>query len=64
MDTYIEVLEIILKNNEEFKDIINIILIKIFDTYFLERNIQKYNIDNNFKEYNIYMYNLLEKNIH
>ena len=61
MDTYIEVLKIILKNNEEFKDIINIMLIKIFDTYFLERNIQKYNIDNVFKKYNIYMYNLLEK---
>ena len=50
MDTCIEVLKIILKNNEEFEDIIKIILIKIFDTYFLERNIQKYNIDNVFKK--------------
>ena len=59
MDTHIEVLKIILKNNEEFEDIIKIILIKMFDTYFLERNIilimYKYNVD---------MYNLLEKNIH
>ena len=37
------------------------ILIKIFDTYFLERDIQKYNIDNVFKKYNMNMYNLLEK---
>ena len=63
MDTYIEVLKIILKNNEDFEDIIKIILIKIFDTYFLERNIQKYNIDNVFKKYNIDMYNLLKKKL-
>ena len=59
MDGYIE----ILKNNDEFEDIIKNILIKIFDTYFLERDIQKYNIDNVFKKYNMNMYNLLEKNI-
>ena len=34
MNTFMEVLKIILKNNEEFKDIINIILIKISDSYF------------------------------
>ena len=37
------------------------ILIKIFDIYFLERDIQKYNIDNVFKKYNMNMYNLLKK---
>ena len=33
----------------------------MFDIYFLERHIQKYNIDNVFKTYNMNMYNLLEK---
>ena len=37
------------------------ILIKIFDIYFLERDIQKYNIDNVFKKYNMNIYNSLEK---
>ena len=64
MDTYIKVLKIILKNDEDFEDMIKNILIKIFDIYFLERDIQKYNIDNVFKKYNMNMYNLLEKNIH
>ena len=64
MDTYIEVLKIILKNDEDFEDMIKNILIKIFDTYFLERDILKYNIDNVFKKYNMNIYNLLEKNIH
>ena len=64
MDTYIEVLKIILKNDENFEDMMKNILIKIFDVYFLERDIQKYNIDNVFKKYNMNMYNLLEKNIH
>ena len=61
MDTYIEVLKIILKNDENFEDMIKNILIKIFDAYFLERDIQKYNIDNVFKKYNMNMYNLLKK---
>ena len=61
MHTYIEVLKIILKNDENFEDMIKNILIKIFDIYFLERDIQKYNIDNVFKKYNMNMYNLLEK---
>ena len=64
MHTYIEVLKIISKNDENFEDMIKNILIKIFDTYLLERDIQKYNIDNVFKKYNMNMYNLLEKNIH
>ena len=48
MDTYIEILKTILKNdnNEEFDDIIKNILAKIFDIYYLERDFQKYNIDN------------------
>ena len=49
MDTYIGVLKIILKNDENFEDMIKNILIKIVDVYFLERDIQKYNIDNVFK---------------
>ena len=63
MDTYIEILKIILKNdnNEEFDNIIKNILIKIFDIYYLERDIQKYNIDNIFKKYNVNMYNLLKR---
>ena len=62
MDTYIEILKIILKNfDSECDDIIKIILIKIFDIYYLDRDIQTYNIDNIFKKYNINMYNLLKE---
>ena len=70
MDTYIDILKIISKNdnneefddnNEEFDDIIKNVLIKIFDIYYLDREIQKYNIDNVFKKYNINMYNLLKR---
>ena len=48
---YIDVLRHMLKNFDvnEFNDIIKNILIKIFDIYYLERNIQIYNIDNVFK---------------
>ena len=58
---YIYVLRNILKNinNNEFDDIIKYILIKVFDTYYLERDIQLYNIDNMFKRYNMNMYDLL-----
>ena len=57
---YIDVLRSILKNfnDNQFDDIIKNILIKIFDIYYLERNIQMYNIDNVFKKYNINMYDL------
>ena len=63
MDTYINILKNIIKNdnNEEFDDIIQNVLIKIFDIYYLERDIQKYNIDSVFKEYNMNMYNLLKR---
>ena len=48
---YIDVLRSILKNSNDnrFDDIIKNILIKIFDIYYLERDIQMYNIDNIFK---------------
>ena len=63
MDTYIDILKNILKNdnNEEFDDIIKNVLIEIYDIYYLGREIQKYNIDNVFKKYNINMYNLLKR---
>ena len=62
MDTYIEILKIILKNFDgQCDDIIKNILIKIFDIYYLDRDIQTYNIDNIFKKYNINMYNLLKE---
>ena len=60
---YIDVLRHILKNfdDNEFDHIIKNVLIKIFDIYYLERNIQLYNIDNVFKKYNMNMYNLLSR---
>ena len=61
---YIDVLKNLLKNsnnNEEFNDIIQSALLKMFDIYHLERNLQSYNIDNVFKKYNINIYNLLSK---
>ena len=53
----------ILKNfdDSEFDHIIKNILIKIFDIYYLERDIQPYNTDNVFKKYNMNMYNLLSR---
>ena len=62
MDSYIEILKIISKNfNNQCNEIIKNILIKIFDIYYLDRDIQKYNTDNVFKEYNINMYDLLKR---
>ena len=60
---YIDVLRNVLKNfdDNEFDHIIKNILIKMFDIYYLERDIQLYNIDNVFKEYNMNMYNLLSR---
>ena len=60
---YIDVLRNVLKNfnNTEFDDIIKNILIRLFDIYYLERNIQLYDIDNFFKKYNMNMYNLLSR---
>ena len=61
---YVDVLRNILKNfsdTDEFDDIIKYILIKVVDTYYLERDIQLYNIDNVFKKNNINKSNLLPK---
>ena len=47
---YIDLLRCIFKNlDNEFDHIIKNILAKIFDNYYLERDIQLYNIDNVFK---------------
>ena len=61
---YVDVLRNILKNfsdTDEFDDIIKYILIKVFDTYYLERDIQLYNINNVFKKYNMNMCNYFHK---
>ena len=60
---YIDVLRSILKifYDNQFDDIIKSILIKIFDVYYLERDIQMYNIDNIFIKYSENMYNLLSR---
>ena len=60
---YINILRYILKNfdDNEFDDIIKNILIKIFDIYYLDRDIQLYNVDNVFRKFNINMYNLLPR---
>ena len=59
----IDVLRHVLKNfdDNEFDHIIKDTLIKIFDIYYLERDIQLYNMDSIFKKYNIDMYNLLSR---
>ena len=52
---HIDVLRNILKNfsdTDEFDDIIKYILIKIFDIYYLERDIQLYNINNTSEQKN------------
>ena len=62
-ENYITVLRNILKNfsnSDEFNNVIKDILVKIFDIYYLERDIQLYNIDNVFKKYNSNMYDLLK----
>ena len=62
MDSYIDVLKNLLKNSSDdsqFEDIIKNILIKMLDIYYLERDIQSYNIDSVFKKYSMNMYNLL-----
>ena len=62
MKDYIEILKIMLKNNtNEYDDIIKILLFKIFDAYYSNRDKIEYNIDNLFKKYNMNMYNLLKE---
>ena len=60
---YIDVLRNVLKNfdDNEFDNMIKNILIKIFDIYYLERDVQLYNIDNVFTKYNMNMYNSLSR---
>ena len=61
MNSYIDVLKFMLKNNKnEYDDIIKNILFKIFDDYYSNRDKMEYNIDNVFKKYNMDMYNLLK----
>ena len=50
--TYIDLLRNILKNfdNNEFDDVIENILIKIFDEYYMNRNGKIYCLDNLFKK--------------
>ena len=61
MNSYIDVLKFMLKNNtNEYDDIIKNILFKIFDDYYSNRDKMEYNIDNIFKKYNMNMYNLLK----
>ena len=64
MDSYIEILKNMLKNNIDgfYDDIIKNLLFKIFDDYYSNRDKIKYNIDNVFKKYNINMYNMLKMN--
>ena len=62
-ENYINVLRNILKNfdnSNEFNNTIKNILAKIFDVYYLERDIQLYNLDNVFKKYDSNMYDLLK----
>ena len=64
MNTYIDLLRNIVKNfdnNNEFDDIIKRILSKIFDNYYVNRKKYIYCIDNLYKKYDIYRYNLIKK---
>ena len=51
----------ILKNADEFDDVIIRILPKKFDEYYMKRLEKIYNIDNLFKKYDINRYELLKK---
>ena len=60
---YIDLLRNILKNfdNNEFDSMINKILSKIFDEYYMDRNNKIYCIDNLYKKYYIGRYNRIKK---
>ena len=59
---YVDLLRNILKNfDNEFDDAIKRILIKIFDEYYINRNLKIYNIDNLYKKYNENRYNFIKK---
>ena len=63
MNTYIDLLRNILKNfdNNEFDDIIKIILSKIFDVYYMNRNDKIDCIDNLYKKFYVVRYNFIKK---
>ena len=58
---YINLIRNILIFDKEFNDVIIRILAKIFDDYYMNRFEKVYNIDNLFKEYDLYRYQLLKK---
>ena len=59
---YVNLKRVIFINfDKEFDHITKNILNEIFDIYYLERDVQLYNIDNAFKKCNMDMYNLLSK---
>ena len=59
---YIDLLRNILKNSDlEFDHMILIILLKIFDDYYMNRNDKIYCIDNLYKKYDLHRYELLKK---
>ena len=64
MEKYVEIFKNILKNfndDDDFILIIKILLIKIFDIYYKDRNNFDYNLDNLFKKYNTDLYNILKQ---
>ena len=64
MEKYVEIFKSILKNfndDDDFILIIKILLIKIFDIYYKDRNNSDYNLDNLFKKYNTDLYNILKQ---
>ena len=59
---YINLIRNILMNfDKEFDHMIIIILLKIFDDYYMNRNDKVYYIDNLYKKYDLHRYELLKK---
>ena len=62
MNSYINLIRNILMNfDKEFDHMIIIILLKIFDDYYMNRNDKIYCIDNSYKKYNLHRYELLKE---